>query len=283
MNFITGDKFKAMAHITFGDAGLRYNTDIPEQGNVIVFCETHRIADFMQDMAIRQIIPPTRKIIFVTHNSDGCITTGSQRTFDYNYSKENIPHNIIAWYAQNLDVVNGGILNPIPIGMENFGWHKGTKYVEVEFIRAMNIPRQKILYLNCELSTNPKERGECVQILSRLPNVTYRQNKISYDKYLREMAQHIFVACPDGNGLDTHRMWEALYIGCIPVAKRRVFTERLSEHFPMVLVKDWREVTHQKLMQFFRNPNEGLRTTQNFQTSLDFDYWKEKIVKGVRI
>ena len=67
------------------------------------------------------------------------------------------------------------------------------------------------------------------------------------------------------------------------MVKRRVFTERLSTHFPMVMVKDWREVTPQKLMQFFRNPNERTRTMNNYQNSLNFEYWKQKILKGEAI
>ena len=27
------------------------------------------------------------------------------------------------------------------------------------------------------------------------------------------------VAAPRGNGLDTHRLWEALYLGCVPIVQ----------------------------------------------------------------
>jgi hypothetical protein len=26
--------------------------------------------------------------------------------------------------------------------------------------------------------------------------------------------------CPIGNGLDSHRLWEALHLGCIPITRR---------------------------------------------------------------
>jgi len=277
MDFITGEKFKALADITYGDAGWNIGTGF--DCDVTVFCETHKIDEMFRLPEFLEI----GKVKLITHNSDGCITTGSTRSFDYNYHKDQIPPNVSVWYAQNLDVTNGGRLHPLPIGLENAKWHQGVKYVEIDFVRSMNIPKHKQLYLNCELSTNPVERGDCVRTLSRLPFTTYRTNKVSYSQYLREMAQHIFVACPEGNGFDTHRMWEALYLRCIPVVKRRVFTERLSTHFPMFMVKDWREVTPQKLMQFFRNPNERTRTMINYQNSLNFEYWKQKILKGEAI
>jgi hypothetical protein len=38
-----------------------------------------------------------------------------------------------------------------------------------------------------------------------------------YIEYLRELAEHRFCLCIRGNGVDTHRFWESLYLGVIPV------------------------------------------------------------------
>ena len=35
--------------------------------------------------------------------------------------------------------------------------------------------------------------------------------------YYKKVAAHKFVVAPRGNGIDTHRLWEALYLGCVPV------------------------------------------------------------------
>ena len=36
------------------------------------------------------------------------------------------------------------------------------------------------------------------------------------------MSKHNFVLAPWGNGIDTHRFWEILYSGSIPVTKKHI-------------------------------------------------------------
>ena len=48
------------------------------------------------------------------------------------------------------------------------------------------------------------------------------------------MRQSLFVACPPGNGPDTHRFWEALYLGAVPII--------LEEH-KVDAFKDWPHIT----------------------------------------
>ena len=38
-----------------------------------------------------------------------------------------------------------------------------------------------------------------------------------YDEYLNELSKYRFCLCLRGNGIDTHRFWESLYLGVIPV------------------------------------------------------------------
>lgn len=40
------------------------------------------------------------------------------------------------------------------------------------------------------------------------------------DEYWSMMHRHLFVPCPRGTGWDTHRMWEALVLGCIPLVEQ---------------------------------------------------------------
>eukprot|EP00965_Chrysotila_dentata_P239975 6203413-Pleurochrysis_carterae.AAC.2 len=38
-------------------------------------------------------------------------------------------------------------------------------------------------------------------------------------RYLEELGRYHFVLAPRGNGIDTHRLWEALLVGTIPIVK----------------------------------------------------------------
>ena len=38
-------------------------------------------------------------------------------------------------------------------------------------------------------------------------------------EYLKELSKYKFSLCPPGNGLDTHRVWESLLVGTIPIVE----------------------------------------------------------------
>ena len=44
-----------------------------------------------------------------------------------------------------------------------------------------------------------------------------------------------------GNGLDCHRTWELLYLGCIVITRTSPL-DPLFEGLPVVIVRDWEEV-----------------------------------------
>jgi hypothetical protein len=56
------------------------------------------------------------------------------------------------------------------------------------------------------------------------------------------MANHAFVLSPHGNGLDCHRTWEALCLGCIPIVKTSGL-DPLFEDLPVWIVREWSDVT----------------------------------------
>ena len=184
---------------------------------------------------------------------------------------------MIGWYAQNMDVLSSRI-KPLPIGLENYKWHKGSKWVELTAVASQNTDksRQHLLYLNAEVSTNPIERGECISRLSGKNWVTW-QGKVSYLEYISNMAKHRFVACPEGNGLDTHRTWEALYLGCIPIVKRRIFTEMLAKEFPLILIDTWADVTKKMLDKISPALDVTFLSSAPFKKHLQFKYWNSKI------
>ena len=57
-----------------------------------------------------------------------------------------------------------------------------------------------------------------------------------------------FVICPEGNGVDTHRLWETLYMGGVPVIKRNVFFNEILEDLPVVVLNDWIELNDDENM-----------------------------------
>ena len=59
------------------------------------------------------------------------------------------------------------------------------------------------------------------------------------------MAEHKFVVAPRGNGWDTHRLWEALYLGCVPIVESGPLDPLYSQlgRGVVLIVEDWAKVT----------------------------------------
>lgn len=72
------------------------------------------------------------------------------------------------------------------------------------------IKKSDIVYTNFTPDTNPHERSCFISTSSA---------RVDFETYMRTMATCKYVMCPMGNGLDTHRFWEAQVCGCIPIVR----------------------------------------------------------------
>jgi len=272
MDIITGNRFLDIADVEFNGSELVTRSTGNQSSDLIIFCETHNLKNFFW-MVNKGLV--SYSFVLISHNSDGCITSYKWRDFDFQFKESELPANCIAWYAQNMDVLSSRI-RPLPIGLENFKWHKGKKWQELTQVAIRTIPRNKMVYMNFEVSTNPSERNMCFNALRSKSFVTRAMTKVSYLEYITAMKQHYFVACPEGNGYDTHRMWEALYLGCIPIVHKRIFTQMFSKIFPMFLIDHWDEdVTMDKLKLFLLYGNFD----KYIAKATLFSFW-HKVVKG---
>jgi hypothetical protein len=83
------------------------------------------------------------------------------------------------------------------------------------------------------------------------------------------MIQYTFVISPHGNGLDCHRTWEALVLGCIPIVKSSGL-DPLFEGLPVWIVSQWDEVTRES-MDYIVNT---FRTKSFNYEKLKLSYWQ---------
>lgn len=72
--------------------------------------------------------------------------------------------------------------------------------------------------------------------------------KIFYDKTLESR----YALCPRGCGVDTHRFYESIYLGCIPIVTRTNTTfDRIYSVFPCLIVERWEDVTEELLDRMY--------------------------------
>jgi hypothetical protein len=106
--------------------------------------------------------------------------------------------------------------------------------------------------------------------------LTVRKGDAGLVEFVTEMSSHRFALCPPGNGIDTYRMWEALYSRTIPVVLRNPAL-RDFEDLPIVFVDNFRQVTFDFLECAYRRV-----TSAEWNWEKMFAPWWQKILTEAR-
>ncbi len=201
------------------------------------------------------------KIVVVSHNTDT------------NINKIEIPECVVKWYAQNVNYKHDK-LESIPIGLENDRWFP---YKKQKLINKINEPKniRNLVYMNFNVGTNHSARNKAYITLKDKKFVTTQMlyNGQYYDNYLDQINNHLFVVCPEGHGIDTHRKWETLYLNTIPIELKSI-NNSFYEDLPICLVDDWAQITE----EFLSKEYERIKQNKWNIDKLDFEYWKNKIL-----
>jgi hypothetical protein len=104
-----------------------------------------------------------------------------------------------------------------------------------------------------------------------------KNKSCKFEKYLRDLITHKFCLCPPGRGVDTHRIWETLMVGTIPIMISSEL-DHLFEKLPVIILSDWSIITESYLIQKYEE-------IHNPQKIYDFsilysDYW-EKVFQQI--
>lgn len=107
---------------------------------------------------------------------------------------------------------------------------------------------------------------------TNLVDVSKFQSRTSLWKTKGEYA---FSICPPGNGLDTHRIWEDLVLGCIVIVKHSPL-DLLYRGLPVIFIQDWNEITEANLNKWLSQYPDAF-TNPLFREKLTNRYWFSKI------
>ncbi len=116
----------------------------------------------------------------------------------------------------------------------------GNKQIIIDVFNE-DIKKKNLAYMNFNISNYPNERSLVFDKFSRESWIKIGNIENSIDgrrKFLRDIKSSKFVLCPRGNGIDTHRIWETLYMGSIPIVKYEK-THHLFTDLPILFIRDW--------------------------------------------
>ena len=148
------------------------------------------------------------------------------------------------------------------------------KEVYVEKNKIKDDFRKNLVLLNINKSTHP-ERSYVFDKFSSESYVTLSLPDVSMEgrrKYLLDITEHEFVLCPRGNGVDTHRLWETLYMERIPI----VTYEDAHASFiglPILFINSWDQVTE----SFLREKLIEIKSKKWMWNKVYLDYWMKML------
>ena len=260
------------------DTHLELETYLSIKKNDIVYVCNSSIEQFFKN------IFPFIKVPFILVSGDSDVSMPFDGFEQYIEDEK-----LIIWFSQNLTVSHPK-LKHLPIGLdyhtiskpdEIHPWGNGMIPVEQENL-LLHIPQPTNRIFGCYINfhfpywgiNQRGDRQECLEKIDK--SICFFQHEYlnRYETW-RNMSHFNFVICPFGGGLDTHRLWETLILGCIPIIKSSGLNP-LFEDLDVCIVNDWSQVNRIFLMNFLnQNRNHN-------KQKLTLEYWIQKI-KSYRI
>lgn len=228
----------------------------------VVFCKIDEVMRFFERVRLTR-----RRVLLVTGQGDFPCDVWRQGF---------LPANVAHWFATNLTQPHPRI-TAWPLGLGSPESRTTLRAGEIWDERRKGIPRAGWLYVNFRPETNPEVRGPVFEFFRGRSG----EDWVSFDPpgergnnegFLQKILRHRFVLCPPGNGVDTHRMWEVMLAGAIPV----VLKSQAMEPFrglPILFVEDYRKVTRELLERAWAE----IRVPDEPPELMYEDYWGKRI------
>jgi hypothetical protein len=102
--------------------------------------------------------------------------------------------------------------------------------------------------------------------------IYYEPSPVSRKETHINQTKYAFVGSPHGNGLDCHRTWEALCLGCIVIIKSSPLDD-LYDGLPVLIMREWSCITEGVLL----NTIEKYKCMDFYYEKLSLNYWMSKI------
>jgi hypothetical protein len=181
--------------------------------NQVIFCNNYLLDSLFEILETKKEL---KNLKLITHQTDLSIT---RKLFNKK------PQSISKWYSINVDYKHPDLV-PIPIGLSNEYSPKNIFKSSYEKIKYIELD-QKVnkIYMNFQKNTKFFSRSYLEKKLKNHSKVVYEQPNLNISDYLNKVSKYKFTMCPRGNGLDTHRIWETIYAGSIPVVEKLLTNE----------------------------------------------------------
>lgn len=246
-------------------------------GENIFFCKRDYILNEFDKLS-----KLSNEVVLITGNSDYIIN-------DEIASK--IPINVKFLFAPNNLSKSNKVIS-IPLGLDNcsnsllgdyHGIGYGSNCQEYNlnlFVKENPIDKEpkNFIYCNFNVSTNFHHRNEIKKICKNLNHIYVEESNLSTIDFYKKILSFKLILCPSGNGPDTHRFYETLYLKRIPVVFNEKMYENLYRNFPCIFIENIHDLSN---ISFLNEEILKIKNKKWDYNMLNVEYWKNKILSSL--
>jgi hypothetical protein len=197
---------------------------------------------------------------------------------------------LIHWFCQNMTIDHHKITR-MPIGLDYHTltvrplWGPLSSSEQQEkmllMIKDKSVPfwnRNIKCYANFHFTMDTTlgyDRKDAVKAINK-ELIYYEEKPVSRLTTWNKQKDYAFVICPHGGGLDCHRNWEALCLGCIPIVKTSSI-DNLYNDLPVLIVKEWQVITNELLNDTICTFKAKIENNEFNIEKLKLSYWLKLI------
>jgi len=220
---MSGDNFADLADFRFNAKTSMADPSEEISNSRIFFCESDLLHEFLR------FTPLVKK------DSILIVGNGDQDHFD----SRQFPKIFSTILLQNSFISDNKRIFTLPIGLENL--KIGVNGIPSRFHSNKRNDVAKNTLLIGPFGDTNSERYLLGDITDQPGiNLEKRMSRVPPHKYPRLLSSATWIACPRGNGTDTHRVWESLYVGSKPIVIDNPWSRSLLDFgYPLLLTTDW--------------------------------------------
>ena len=245
----------------FSDFGLAYQQQHPVAKDMlrwIPFVEHHILEQGYNPL----VIPPRC-------DPDNCNLEDMYSIKCYSFTMAtvpSIPDNVVKWFLVN-PLLSDDRIQGIPIGIgkdASDDVHAAKRYSPED--------KKNLLYINWQNYTVERQQIKYYFKAANFSWSTVIDEPKDFKEYLDELSEHAFCLCPEGNGIDSYRILECIYLGVIPIVLHSPTTRYLSD-LPILIVDSLSDITFENLESKYKD----IKSKMESLDMADLSYWKSEI------
>ena len=144
-----------------------------------------------------------------------------------------------------------------------------------------SVEKDSLVYCNFSVNTHPV-RAQVLDALQSKAFVCFKHMgdflnyELSHADFYRELSRAKFSIAPRGNGIETFRMWDSLYLGTVPIVVSEAYFHQQLLDLPILFLPDYealRKLEAEELESIY----QGMLERKWNYRKLYIEYWLEQV------